>query len=625
MNCFKSLFLAFLICIVAANAVATTPVIQSWSNEWDPGYGLDSDVTAYAYDSAGNEYIAASSEDMIGFGYMTVYKINPYGDIVWSLPEIWGGYIDTSAISVDSYGIVWLTGSLSIGRNSDAFLIMVSPTGTPLMIRDIKSPTGTPMSGSRIGFDPKGNVTVACQNATPQNDTDLFIVQYGRSGILMASSEQVEIDPGNVLDPPYLVFDKSGNLFVSGPARQMKGGMWEEFSPSAQLLQQEFTPDVVQGTKTTHTGYAVKVDPVGNIYVGSGRFVYISNMLSDDSFVIRAYNPQLVLQWMTNPVAGAEISDLQPLDLTHVAVLDQTGTTATSTIGAAMLFTGGAAPAWSHVTIGARSVTMDGRNGVVVQSAAGSTGDSGFFLQKYLANGAADWSVTTVSDLGSISTLHPWMAGNSIHLVGAISDRWQHIELLNYAEGISLSNLGFTSSTNTGGGTLNGTVTLNSPAPAGGYFVNLTSTEPAALGVPAQVYVPQGLSSAAFYAYASAVNSAQNPVVSAYGNGVRFQSTITLLPGVLQLVGLSANSVAGGATVTGTVTISAKAGAGGMVVQLASSNAAVATVPPFVVIPAGATVAHFSIVTHSVASTVLVNLAASCNAVVQHVQLTVHH
>jgi hypothetical protein len=53
----------------------------------------------------------------------------------------------------------------------------------------------------------------------------------------------------------------------------------------------------------------------------------------------------------------------------------------------------------------------------------------------------------------------------------------------------------------------------------------------------------------------------------------------------------------GGGTATGTVTLSAAAPAGGSVVQLRSSNTALATVPTSVTVAAGARTAVFTVTT----------------------------
>ncbi len=76
-------------------------------------------------------------------------------------------------------------------------------------------------------------------------------------------------------------------------------------------------------------------------------------------------------------------------------------------------------------------------------------------------------------------------------------------------------------------------------------------------------------------------------------------------------VTLNPASVIGGATVNGTVTISAAAGASGVTVGLSSSATSAADVPQKVTVPAGATSATFIIQTHPLAQSSNVNVQIS--------------
>ena len=63
----------------------------------------------------------------------------------------------------------------------------------------------------------------------------------------------------------------------------------------------------------------------------------------------------------------------------------------------------------------------------------------------------------------------------------------------------------------------------------------------------------------------------------------------------LSSVAVNPTSVVGGTGATGTVTLTTAAGSGGLVVNLSSSNAAVASVPASVTVAAGATTAQFPV------------------------------
>ena len=71
-------------------------------------------------------------------------------------------------------------------------------------------------------------------------------------------------------------------------------------------------------------------------------------------------------------------------------------------------------------------------------------------------------------------------------------------------------------------------------------------------------------------------------------------------PPALSKVTVSPTDVIGGASATGTVTLTAAAPAGGVQVPLSSDNTVAATVPPSVTVPAGSTSATFPVTTNPV-------------------------
>ncbi|MCS7300633.1 MAG: S8 family serine peptidase [Fimbriimonadales bacterium] len=192
----------------------------------------------------------------------------------------------------------------------------------------------------------------------------------------------------------------------------------------------------------------------------------------------------------------------------------------------------------------------------------------------------------------------------------------------------NLSNLSLNPTSVTGGGTATGTVTLTAAAPAGGFVVNLSSSNPSVAATPSSVTVPAGATSANFTVSTSAVTSSTNVTITASANGVTRQATLTVNPAnqsvSLQSLTISPNTVIGGSTATGTVTLTSPAPAGGVVVTLRSSNPNRASVPATITIPAGATSANFTIrTTPAFFSITTVTITATYNGVSRSAQLTI--
>ncbi|MBS0447232.1 MAG: hypothetical protein JSR59_14935 [Proteobacteria bacterium] len=92
---------------------------------------------------------------------------------------------------------------------------------------------------------------------------------------------------------------------------------------------------------------------------------------------------------------------------------------------------------------------------------------------------------------------------------------------------------------------------------------------------------------------------------------------------VLSGFSIDPNRVAGGTASAGSVSLSEPAGAAGVVVALASSNAGVAAVPSTVVVPAGASSAGFPITTFAPSRAVVVRITATLGSASKAATLTV--
>lgn len=162
-----------------------------------------------------------------------------------------------------------------------------------------------------------------------------------------------------------------------------------------------------------------------------------------------------------------------------------------------------------------------------------------------------------------------------------------------------------------GGGGAMGTVTLSQAAPGGGATVQLSSDNGDAT-VPATVVVPAGKKTATFSIQTVLVSQPETADISASYQGGMRSSVLALLPlpaGAMSLA-LTPNSVQGGGTATGTVTLHGPAGPGGLVVKLQSNKNGV-SLPKSVTIPAGAVTVSFTIKTSVVAATTNATITAT--------------
>lgn len=171
------------------------------------------------------------------------------------------------------------------------------------------------------------------------------------------------------------------------------------------------------------------------------------------------------------------------------------------------------------------------------------------------------------------------------------------------------------------GGTALGTVTLTGNAVSGGATVSLVSSSPSVARVPSTVVVPDGATSATFTVSAMAAGSAR--VTATFGSASRTSQTLSVSPLVITLasIALPTQTVAGGETLTGTVTLTAPAPSGGVAVLFTSTDPL--TVASSVHVPAGAASTPFSVTTRQVGGSIVGTVTAAYGGVTKTLEVTV--
>ena len=159
-----------------------------------------------------------------------------------------------------------------------------------------------------------------------------------------------------------------------------------------------------------------------------------------------------------------------------------------------------------------------------------------------------------------------------------------------------------------GGGTVSATVTLSSPAPATGTVVQVSS-DSAVVTPPMTVTVQAAQRSATFNITTSVVTSPVMATLTAALGAGSIAARLTVNP--LLILALSPNTVLGGGTVTGTVTLATPAPAGGANILIQSSDAAAQVPVVPVIISSGQTSATFTINTVPVSSARMATITAS--------------
>jgi len=234
--------------------------------------------------------------------------------------------------------------------------------------------------------------------------------------------------------------------------------------------------------------------------------------------------------------------------------------------------------------------------------------------------------------------------GSDMYITGTFDTRWNN-DILNPAFSLltasdfevvqlgwnppsgaaALSSVGASPNPVVGGNPSTGTVTLTSAAPAGGALVSLSSAS-SAVTVPGSVSVSQGATSAMFGITTSVVTTQTLATLSATYGGVTKTMTFTVNPAAsaaLATLSLNPTSVTGGTPATGTVTLTAPAPSGGVIVALNSTKPSLASVPASILVAAGTTSKSFTVTTVSTKRNATATISASYAGVTKTATISV--
>src|SRR5712691_5936120 len=213
---------------------------------------------------------------------------------------------------------------------------------------------------------------------------------------------------------------------------------------------------------------------------------------------------------------------------------------------------------------------------------------SDYTLVSDLAPGTYYWRVRAQHGL----VYGPWSAGVNFSVVAPPPT----------PAGLNLFWLLTEPSSVSGGASTKARVSLSAPAPPGGAVVRIASDMPHA-EVPQNVLIPEGKTDATVFPITTipVPGATIGTLRAAYGGSWQ-QSSLGLFP-ILFSLSLDKDTVVGGSSVTGTITLQRAAPAGGIEVTLVSKDTSLVRPPAKIVVPEGATAASFAIATSAVTAT----------------------
>ena len=583
-----TVFLGSNVCNAAARGVA----VDSANNAIVTGYYTQKDAAG-----------ACNVKQVLGA------KINPAGDaFVYQL--VWGGGHDYgNAVAVDGAGNAYFTGStrgsfpttpgviMTVGGFvGDAFITKLGPTGTPVYSTYLGE--GSSDEGFAIAVDTAGNAYVG-----GSTDSSKFRVT------------------ANAVQPTKLNTNSAG--FIT-----------EVNSTATQIVYSTFL-----GGNTDDTVNGIAIDGQGKIHV-TGTTTSTNFPTTASAWDRTCGADGLCSPYNDGAWHNAEDAFYSKIDPLKTGITGLTYSTflggANSDFGKAIALdknsrawiTGTTASTAGFPTVQAtQAVNRGNYDGFVAQFDPALTGTGSLLFSSFLGGAVYDEGTgIDVDPTGDVYVVG-YTASANFPVLGPLQSlsaggNEGFVAKFGAPATAALASVSLSPATLTGGVNSTGTAKLNAAAPAGGALITLTSSNTNAASVPASVTVAANATTATFTVTTHTVAAAANVTITATYAGASKTTALVVNP---LLASITANpiAVAGGATSTGTVTLSKAAPAGGAVVALTSSNINAATVPASVTVAANATAAAFTITAKPVTVDTNANITATYSGATRVVTIVV--
>lgn len=362
---------------------ATIKYYPNGNTAWVRTYNGPNNIFDYAYDltvdGLGNVYVTGYSEGIGTYVDYATVKYDSDGNELWVRrydgPE--NSFDGACAITVDGWGNVYVTGK-SVGGPSewDYATIKYYPDGDTAWVRRYCGP-GYWNEASAISVDSYGNVYVTGKSAaTGGIDYDYGTIKYDSSGTQLWVGRYN--GTGDYQDfANAIAVDDSGNVYVTGQSWQAKSG--EEFATvKYDRNGNELWVRRYRGTGSgLNRACAIGIDDLGNVYVSGTS--YAAETKSD--YVVIKYQPHGDTAWVrryNNPKkVWDDVYSLAVQGCGNVYLTGNSGTIKYDVDGN-LLWSG----SWGGVDIG-----LDGSINVCVVGSDVSSGASDYLTVKYIQTG----------------------------------------------------------------------------------------------------------------------------------------------------------------------------------------------------------------------------------------------
>lgn len=607
------LLLILVVCLLGCvPALAATPFTRSWGKLYDMGAHIDDVPEAITVDASGNLYVVTTVGSS-GFNWWYVQKFDPYGTLLWTHSTYFFGFSIVYGIATDTQHNVIVVGETDNGSSYDGVIYKLSNTGFPVWFKLYDGAAKQSDGARAVTTDANDNVFVSLSEDVA-GGTKTRMIEYSPNGSVLGSHV-------GTLDGQDVMFATNQRYLVWGDSYNHDNTGFYIYDKNGGIIDGEEVPVTVTNGTLHQNLYLMATAPTGEVYVATDQHTSDSNGLTNNT-TLTCYGTNGAVVWQTFPINGHP-SDLIAPDKDHVYLVLEPDAPSPDQL---YRFNSLGGQTLKINTVGSKLYASDNGAFFAVSPFHPLGSKAGIVINRCDVDGVSQWSTTYLAPNSQDTFLSAVAIRNGeIYVAGQsknVSDG-KDILLLKYTEGVALKAMGLAQSQLSGPATIKGTVTLNAPAPVGGFAVQLFSSNPSAAGVPSSLTIPSGATYATFNVTVTAVDANYSAVINARAAGVQRWDSMLLVPATISMVAVNPTSVNGGTPATGTVTLSSVTGPSGRTVLLSSSDPAV-KVPSSIYVAPNSKSKTFTATTTAVGSTKTVTITATLAGTTKTTQLTVN-
>ena len=266
--------------------------VVKWIQSYNGTGNVDDAASAIVVDDFGNVFVTGMGHTGQQIIIVTI-KYSPTGAKLWEVNYSGGEVNEPRTIALDGLGNIYVAGTSFNGTNYDFLIIKYNSLGTQQWVKLYGGSGEGSEAALSLGFDVDGNVYTTGALSIPGLTTDIAVLKYNLAGVLQWAKTYNGLANANDLSKSLKV-DESGNIYVVGASTGIGTSLDLVVIKYNSAGVQQWVERYDGPASGADVGTSLELDELGNIYI-TGYGAALNNQAD---FTTLKYKPDGELQWI---------------------------------------------------------------------------------------------------------------------------------------------------------------------------------------------------------------------------------------------------------------------------------------------------------------------------------------